>query len=64
MNRRDFIAGAVGGFIVGAGIGYAVGRRRPTAETTPAETQSGALAPERSRGSPLGKAAEPARVPS
>lgn len=64
MNRRDFIAGAVGGFIVGAGVGYSVGRRQPSSETTPAETQSGALAPEHSRGAPVGKAGDPARVPS
>lgn len=64
MNRRDFIAGAVGGFIVGAGVGYSIGRRKPSAETAPAESQSGALAPDRSRGRPLGGAAEPARVPS
>jgi hypothetical protein len=46
MNRRDFIAGAVGGFIVGAGVGYSIGRRK-SAEPAPAESQSGGLAPDR-----------------
>jgi hypothetical protein len=55
MNRRDFIAGAVGGFIVGAGVGYSIGRRK-SAEPEPAETQSGALAPDR-RAAPAGAGA-------
>lgn len=42
MNRRDFIAGAVGGFIVGAGVGYSVGKRK-AAEPAPAEDQSSEL---------------------
>ena len=45
MNRRDFIAGAVGGFIVGAGVGYSIGKRKSGAEPEPASTQSGALPP-------------------
>lgn len=40
MNRRDFIAGAVGGFIVGAGVGYSIGKGRST--PAPAESQAGA----------------------
>jgi hypothetical protein len=52
MNRRDFIAGAVGGFIVGASVGYSIGRRKP-AEPAPTESQSSEL-----RTAPLAAPAE------
>ncbi len=39
MNRRDFIAGAVGGFIVGAGVGYSIGKGK--SRPAPADTQTG-----------------------
>jgi hypothetical protein len=45
MNRRDFIAGAVGGLIVGAGVGYSIGKRKCAGEPEPAPTQSDALPP-------------------
>jgi hypothetical protein len=41
MNRRDFIAGAVGGFIVGAGIGYSIGKGKPTPPPTQSDSTGG-----------------------
>lgn len=36
MNRRDFIAGAVGGLIVGGGAGFAFGKGKAKPASAPA----------------------------